>query len=409
MNHKRQTPDWKILCGVQLLVLTAFGASFARNAPENRIRLNELAHGEISWPNVSVVREKALRVSPLYDRPDLVTDSDLAAVLKQVRPKFPGKHLKPNHVEHALRIWGVDAKFSDPSVMSGQALKEFLLDHGKYLASWTPEMPPLLLEEPEGVAIRWGSDECASVHHDHLLACLSEAGVSLNEPVYTPSKQIHTINDVLQLSIRDLQLDERETEWSGLACALWLPPLKEWHNREGRKLSFDLIADRLMRGKQITGVCLGTHRVYTLVVLLRLDDEYKILSAGTRESIREYLLQVREELIASQFEDGHWESSWPEGKAADRSIAKDELYKQVIGTGHHLEWMAIAPTEFHVPEAQLAKAVKWVVKTTVEQPEEKLLERYTFFSHVGGALALWRNTRPYEFWQKWEQTSAPAK
>lgn len=400
-RHSRQT-NWKLLACVQIFVLAAFGGAFARNIPENTRRLNELRTGDLSYPNLNVPREKALKISPLYDRPDLVNDSDLTAVLKQVRPKFPRQKLKPNHVEHALRIWGVDATFKDPDVLSGQELKEFLLNHGKYLASWTPEMEPLLIDEAEGVAVRWGSEECASVHHDHLLACLSEAGVPLNEPVYTPSRRIHTLNDVLQLSIRDLQLDERETEWSALAYALWLPPLKEWHNREGRNLSFDLLAKRLIRGEELSGVCLGTHRIYTLVVLWRLDEEYGILTPETRGLIRDHLLKIREELIGSQYADGHWESNWPQGTQADRSRPHDELYKQVIGTGHHLEWMGIAPREFHVPDEQIAKAMQWVIKTTIEQPEEKLLERYTFFSHVGGALSLWRNTTPSEFWSSRE-------
>jgi len=399
MIHTSRQFHWKPLLGVQVLTLVAFGAAFARNVPENTVRFNELRTGHLHYPNVPIVREKALKIAPLYDRPDLVSDEDLAAVLKQVRPKFPREKLKPNHVEHALRIWGVEAVFEDPAILSGQELKEVLLNHGKYLASWNPRMAPLLIEEPEGVAIRWGSDECASVHHDHLLACLSEAGVSLDEPVYTPG-QSRTINDVLQLSLRDLQLDERETEWSALAYALWLPDQKSWRNREGRTISFDLLAERLIRGKQYVGVCLGTHRIYTLVALLRLDEEYRILSPTTRSAIRDHLLKIREELIDSQYADGHWESNWPEGKQADTSKTRDELYKQVIGTGHHLEWMAIAPREYHVPDDRIARAIRWVTKTTVETAEEKLLERYTFYSHVGGALALWRKTSASEFWSE---------
>jgi len=401
MIHSTRRFPWTLVLSVQILTVAAFGAAFARNLPENTIRLDELLTGRLSYPNVPVPREKALKIAPLYDRPDLVSDKDLAAVLKQVRPKFPREKLKPNHVEHALRIWGVDATFKDPDVLSGHELKDVLLNHGKYLASWNPEISPLLIEEPEGVAVRWGSDECASVHHDHLLACLSEAGVSLQEPVYTPG-QIRTINDILQLSIRDLQLDERETEWSALAYALWLPAQKSWHNREGRSITFDLLAERLIRGKQFTGVCLGTHRIYTLVAILRLDEEYRLITPRTRSAIRDHLLKIREELIASQYPDGHWESNWPDGKDADTSAPHDELFKQVIGTGHHLEWMAIAPREYHIPDDRIAAAIKWVTQTTIDQTEEKLLERYTFFSHVGGALSLWRKTTPGEFWSKVE-------
>ncbi|MBM4077172.1 MAG: hypothetical protein FJ267_16190, partial [Planctomycetes bacterium] len=31
-------------------------------------------------------------------------------------------------------------------------------------------------------------------------------------------------------------------------------------------------------------------------------------------------------------------------------------------------------------------------------------QRYTFFSHVGNALALWRRTHPADFWRTWESS-----
>lgn len=409
MKHTSKKSPWSQIALVQAIVLAAFGLAFARNSTENEVRLKELVTHQRSYPNVPVTRDTALQVTSLYNDPKLVPDADLAAVLKQVRPEFAPKHLKPNYVEHALRIWGVNAKFNDPKVLSGKQLEDFLLDHGKYIASWSTDIAPLLQEEPDGVAVRWGSAECASVHHDHLLACLSEAGINRNQRVYTPARHVRTFNDVLQLSIRDLQVDERETEWSALAYALWLPPFSHWKNREGREISFDLLAERLIRGQQTIGVCHGTHRVYTLVVLLRLDEQFKILCPCTRDKIRTHLLKVRQELIESQFADGHWPSNWPNGKEALKTDEHEELFRKVIATGHHLEWMALAPQEFHPPREQIEKAVRWVVKTTTEQPTEKILERYTFYSHVGGALALWRQTHPADFWTKWESTKSESQ
>ena len=84
------------------------------------------------------------------------------------------------------------------------------------------------------------------------------------------------------------------------------------------------------------------------------------------------------------------------------SPIEEELYKKVISTGHHLEWMAIAPTELHVSREQILKAADWVIKTTIEQSDSDIGSRYTFFSHVGNALALWRKTHPADFWMKWQ-------
>ena len=43
-----------------------------------------------------------------------------------------------------------------------------------------------------------------------------------------------------------------------------------------------------------------------------------------------------------------------------------------------------------------------MIRTTVAQTPTDITQRYTFFSHVGNALALWRKTHPADFWMKWE-------
>lgn len=381
---------------VQLIVIVAVGLAAGlqlRAEPQGHWR--EFV-GLPGFVRVPVERREPLRIEPLYDDPEVVNDEELTAVLRQVRPRFDAP-LKPNHVEHALRTWGIDATFSDPDVMSGVAMRDFLIDHGKYLASWGSETEPLLVERPQGVAIRWGRTTGASVHHDHWLACLTEAGVPLDERVFTPSRRDMTINDVLQEALRDFRLDERETEWSAMAFGLWLPPRKEWTNAAGRRLSFDLLARRQIRGHKRFGVCNGTHRVYSLMVLIRLDDEFDILSDGVRQDAYAFLEDVRDLIAESQLDDGRWPSNWYEGASAAEAPLDEPAYKAVIATGHHLEWLAIAPKELHPPHAQIRKAADWIIAHTIAQSPETIRDRYTFYSHVGNALALWRGTRPAEW------------
>ena len=99
-------------------------------------------------------------------------------------------------------------------------------------------------------------------------------------------------------------------------------------------------------------------------------------------------------LVVSQFEDGHWPSNWPDGADAILKPVDDPLFKKVIATGHHLEWLAIAPKELHPPHEMILKAADWVIKTTVEQTD-KIGERYTF-SAMWGTLWLFGDilTRP---------------
>lgn len=394
---------------VQAIVIPAFAIAFLFQPATTSAKFTQGLTGTLPVPPVPVARDVPLRVKPLYDDPQLVSDAELAAVLKQVLPRFKPEHLRPNFVEHALRIWGVDATFNDKAVMSGAQMKDFLADHGKYLASWGAQTQPLLQEQPDGVSIRWGTSQGASVHHDHWLACLTEAGVHLHEPVFLPSRHQKSIGDVLQRSLRDFRVDERETEWSAMGFGLWIVPVKEWQTTDGRHVSFDMLAQRLLRGTNRMGVCHGTHRLYSMMLLVRLDDEYHILSPAVREAVLAHLRTIRDLIVASQFPDGHWSSEWFRGADALVKPVDDPTFRKVIATGHHLEWLSIAPLELHPPREKVRLAARWVIDTAVAQTPAQIQEHYTFYSHVGGALSGWRKTRPADFWRAWEAREQAAK
>lgn len=387
---------------VQAIVLVAVAASAMLSNAEARMLVREQFLGEEPFQEIEIPRTEPLRIEPLYDRPEMVSDEDLAAVLAKIIPRFAPEKMKPNHVEHALRTWAMDATFQDPKATSGAKMVEFLTDHAAYMESWGKEMRPMLEERETGIYVRWGEEPGLSYHHDHLIACLTEAGVPLDHPVYGPSRSDTTLYDVIQQSLRDFRLDERETEWTAMAFGLWIPPTKEWIGSGGRQYSFDLLVRRLLRGHKQLGVCNGTHRVYSLMLLIRLDDEFDILSDSARAAAYSSLETVRDRIMECQFEDGHWPSNWPDGKDAVENPIEDELYQQVITTGHHLEWLSIAPPELHPPQEMIEKAAAWVIKTTKEQTPEEIKQRYTFFSHVGSALANWRQVRPADFWREWE-------
>jgi hypothetical protein len=380
MNRSRFS--FPMFLGVQLFVVCAVALGFARLSNPAETRFREMVLHQKIYSQVPIVREQALSISPLYDDPSVVSDDDLA-----------------------LRAWGVSARFGDPAVMSGEEMRDFLLDHSRYAASWGDDshtLAPLLIDRPGGVSVRWAMRQDTSVHHDHMLACLTEAGVSLSQPVYAPSGRNLTLNDILQEALRDFRLDEEETEWSTLAFASWLPPTKSWQTDTGRTVTFDMLAERLIRGKKDIGVCLGTHRVYSLMLLWRLDREYDILTDQTSAHIFNHLKQVRDLIVLSQFPDGHWPANWPDGKAAVDN-PRPASNHDVIATGHHLEWLAIAPPELHPPREMVRKAARWLIEDTTSKTNEELYLDYTFYSHVGNALAMWRRTHPAEFWRTWSR------
>ena len=386
---------------VQFVFVVALTIAFLLAPSEAKRLVKQELTGKPAVQPVEITRTEPIRIEPLYDRPEMVSDEDLAAVLWQVRPKFKRKGLRPNLVEHAIRTWSKDAVFNDPAVLSGKELEKFLLDNSTFMLSWGENAMPLLEDRKEGIGVNWGRVRSVSVHHDHMLACVSEAGVHLDEPVFLPTQRRATVKNIVQESLRDFRLDERETEWTAMAFGLWLPPTKQWRSADGRLMSFDLLAERLIRGRLEKGVCSGTHRVYSLILLWRLDEKFDILSDPIQKKVYDHLAQVRDLITASQFEDGHWPSNWDEGARALSNPRDDKLKDKVIATGHHLEWLAIAPQQLHPPRENIDRAARWIIETTKQQSEEEIFLRYTFFSHVGSALALWRKTHPSDFWRQW--------
>lgn len=409
-RHRKSIPMSTIL-GVQVLVVVAFTAAWLALPAGERQRIQAELTATRPKAEVEITNLAPVAASPLYNDPEVVSDEDLAVVLHAILPRFGTEKIKPNFVEHALRTWGSQIEFRNTDLMSGPLMTDYLLDTGHYVASWGTDHEPLLQpQDDDGIYVRWESDTSASVHHDHMLASLAEAGVSLDHFVSTPARRT-TLQEVFEESLRDFRLDERETEWSVMAFTSYLAPQRtsEWKNSQGRTISFDMLATRLMRSHKQKGVCLGIHRVYSLVMLVRLNDQYgRLISQATSSEIMSFLADVRELITAAQDEDGSWPPNWSDGVNAERAV-DEERHRRVIATGHHLEWLAIAPEELHPPRKDIIRAAQWLVQNVRSTSQEKIDGKYTFYSHVGNALALWRQTTPAEFWEDWRESRPEAE
>ena len=121
--------------------------------------------------------------------------------------------------------------------MSGPLMTDYLLNTVHSVASWGTDHEPLLQRRGnDGIYVGWKSETRASVHHDHMLASLAEAGVSLNHFVSTPARRT-TLQEVFEESLRDFRLDERETEWPAMVFTSYLAPRRtsEWKTRRGEQ------------------------------------------------------------------------------------------------------------------------------------------------------------------------------
>ncbi|MFW6124849.1 MAG: hypothetical protein ACOC46_01765 [Pirellulales bacterium] len=343
-------------------------------------------------------RNASLTVGPLYDDPSVVALQQLRVVLDRLKPRFRDGPPNINHVDHALRFWGVGATFDDPACLSGREMRQLLVDTRQFRALEGADAAPLLIDAGPGVRVRVQEGLASSSHVDHTLATLAEVGTSLSFAIVTPRRRT-TYRALLEQSLRDFSLNQIEYEWSAIAYGLFLPPTRRWISREGQEITFDRLAGRIMREDLPDGVCAGNHRMQALVVLLRVDSDWRILSAPVRRRVEAYLKDVTRRLVEHQAEDGYWKSNWPTGSPAAREdgqedSAADDLATRILATGHPMEWWALAPPELLPPRHVRQRAGQWLVRTIQNLTPEQIDLYYTFLSHAGHALSLWRGREP---------------
>ena len=331
-------------------------------------------------------------IEPKFDLDVVVTDDQLVRVLRKLRPRDLGSQSKINHIDHALRFWGPDAVFDDPAYLSSHEMIRRLTDHRRFEELYGKSTQCLLIDGPDGVAVRVQSGIATSSHVDHTLASLAEIGTLIDFQIFSPAGP-QTYRALLNHSLKNFSLNQAEYEWSILAYSLFLPPCTDFITREGQRVDFDMLADRLLRETLPLGVCFGNHRLHTLVMLLRVNEHQRILREDTVDRIHGYLLDVTARLVRSQHPDGYWDAAWSgrvADKAADPSNPFEVKRDRLLATGHAMEWWALSPAELHPPRYVLAAAGQWLVRTIDELSEPDLLESYTFLTHAGRALALWR-------------------
>lgn len=344
------------------------------------------------------------RIQPVRDVPEIVSDEQLTSVLTRLRPQFRGPEPKINFVDHALRFWGVEAAFGDETSLSGVELRELLTDHRRFRDAWGKKTRPFLLPNTEGdtdyIAFRTKNGLATASHYDHTLAGLAEVGTPLDYPVNTPAGEL-PLRAAFDFTRDMFSLNQGEYEWSTMVFLLYMPQVKSWFTTEGQEVTWEILAQRLMRQRLARGVCYGNHRLYALAMMLQLDGKYDLLSEDARADVVAYLSDVSRRLTETQSEEGYWDGRWPgeEWDGPQPEHVEGPLGQKgdrLLATGHTLEWWAIAPDEVLPAEGVPVKAGQWLVKEIEGLSDSEIKQYYTFLSHAGRALALWRGRFPAE-------------
>ncbi|MBT5017277.1 MAG: hypothetical protein HON04_00865 [Planctomicrobium sp.] len=356
-----------------------------------------------------------VQMRPRYDRPDLLSDAQLVATLEKLKPRLRGRNPKINFVDHALRFWGVEAQFTDEQCLSGVEMRDLLLDHRVFQDSWGTDANPFLIPDFRGdsklLEMRTKDGAASASHTDHSLASLAEVGTPLDFPVMTPKGEIE-LRAALEYSLREFSLNQDEYEWSTIIFLHYLPEIQNWKATSGQRITWDHLADRLMRQRLADGVCFGNHRLFALVSMLNADDNHQILSAEKRTDVMSYLKDVTNRLVKTQSAEGFWDSKWPGDErdgppSEDKGSPLGDVADRILATGHALEWWAFAPKELLPPDETLSKAVQWTYSEIQALSDSQVKRFYTFLTHAGRALSLWRGKMPHEVWK--ERTEQLAK
>lgn len=358
-------------------------------------------------PAIVLPRVQPLVIAPRFADERVVTDEQLVAVLARVKP--PANSVSTNNFVHALRLWGARADFGDPQVPTGRELREYFLNDAGFRGFAGDDAPPLFYKGRHGIEVRGYDDATtnratSSFHTDDLIATLAEIGTPLDTPLVLRDGNA-SVKDLLAAALARFQLEQFEYEWTAIAYARYVFPQREWRNKFGERITVDALVNEIVSHPPQLGPCNGLHRLEALAVLQRANEQHQTLSVNTKFKLLLYMKRATSALALSQSAEGYWTREWPSGAQALNASTENapSLHDKLLVTGHHLEWLALAPEEVQPPRETIIRAAQWLARTLVEMDEKDLLAAYGPYTHAARSLCLWRGVDPYEFWMAHHQ------
>ena len=358
---------------------------------------------------VGIGREVPLSFSPRVTFAAEIPDSALTDILDMNRPQFNTVGIPL--ILHSLRLWGLGADFptdrprpgfQSDRVLPGGIMLGMLRDLRIFHENGGRDLEALLLDSEYGVRVVTAQDRLVdarsgSTHPDMYLQVMGECGMPLATTVVPESGRTATLRDVLDDSLLRFSMGQ-ELEFTATAYAHYLPPRSTWRNRFGQPCSLAAIADALIERPFGRGACDGMHVPFGLVNLQRADEVEPFLTPRVREAISGRLKEYSRQLVRSQTPEGAWNRDWS-GQPTEQEIRWLPHVDVVAGTGHHLEWMALAKPEDRPPDAVVIKAIHFLRRHV-----PSLRGRYSIgfhgqfpMTHAARAMAMHKGVDPFTF------------
>ena len=311
-----------------------------------------------SAEDVVTVNDEPHRVRPLV-QPLFSRSSSEAHLVSSLLKKSSSVPLDGSVLCHLLRVYALET-MPHPRFSSGMEIVQVLTDEtlskkhlGQSLLFQTRHGIRYRLPSPKGP-----SSEDGESHRDLFLATFAELGLSLSTPMRTATGSFK-VRDLLQDSVQNFDLKQQEIAWTAIAYCLYLPQQKEWHNRDGESFTFDDLATELVQRPFRESSCGGTHLLYAMTLLVRVNSVSPCLSASTREVIIQRLRESVSVAVASQTNEGYWNLEWNQTKTAVPAKI-DTLFYRLLVTGHLVELMQYLPGDLQPSAEVYRRAAGWL-------------------------------------------------
>lgn len=354
-------------------------------------------------------REYPFQARPVPGLAHLLSERDVVEVLNAAVPST----YRPSvgTLLHELKLWGPAFAFQKNMYgfwRTGAYVVETLLHDKLCVERTTFRDGSFLIESPYGVRVELlgvGADVNgrAEAHFGQLLKALGQANVASQTPVIPSSGRASTIDDLFQDAVLRYSHDH-EPEFFACALAHWQSQA-QWSNEFGEVFDFDQITNRLLDLPEGNGACAGCHVPYALVYILRLDEQQQVLSPEVRDAAMSRVKVIARMLEQRASPSGGWDKSWSGARAPSETSFGDALLDRLMVTGHHLEWIALAPTTLRPSHVAIGKSVNAIVADVKEfrsrgTPHWKT---YPLITHAARAVSLIRCEDPFVLWNRWWQ------
>lgn len=356
------------------------------------------------------VRNEPIRLKPSGDFSHLVSDEQLCIALSSALPHWHPPVIPALY--HELLLWGPRAHFSteiNGLVWDGRETTQIILSDSLCRDRTVQLGGSYLLDSPFGIrVVGLGSadaeDARGEAHFGQLLKVLAQSGIPLNTPVTTESGRVGTVEDMLRDALFRFSV-VRENEFMAIPVALWIPPSKSWTDQFDVVHTFDELIESLIAQPVEESACAGCHIPYAVAVILHVDGEHQILAPSGRRKAMEWLASISAKLAERQLiASGSWDGAWSGTGVNSQKLAMlyggSEFLARIAVTGHHLEWMAIAPEEVIPASAVIRFAICGLIEDIKSLPpwEKQPFKTVLPCAHAARSLCLLRNVDPFEVW-----------